>query len=370
MLARARACLMTLLLVAFVPILAAVGDEKTWPLFHSNPEQTGVALSKVPDKLDILWSFKTEDAFENAVAVANGLVFAGCMDEHLYAIDLAKGKEKWKYKGGPFKAAPVLRGGLVYAGDLDGNFHCVDAATGARKWVFETGAEIGGANFHGDMILVASHDENLYCLSKDGKRRWKFKTNGPIYGSVAVAEGKTFLVGCDSMMHVIEVEKGKELLSVDLDGQTGATAAVVGNTVYVGTMKNEVKAIDWKKGAVTWTHTPARNAQAFYSSPAVTEKYVVIGARDRRVHCIDRKKGDGVWTFPTGGNVDSSPVIAGNRVVVGSLDSKLYVLDLATGKEIQKLTLDGPINASPVVVDGKVIIGTQRGTLYCLGVKK
>jgi outer membrane protein assembly factor BamB len=347
-----------------------VSQSADWPLFHGNAEQTGYTQSKLPDRLDVLWKFKTEDSFENAVAVADGVVFAANMDEHLYAIDLAKGTQKWKYKGGPFKAAPVFRAGVVYAGDLDGNFHAVDAARGTKKWSFEAGAEIGGANFHGDDLLVASHDENLYCLDRDGKQRWKFKTDGPIYGAVAVAQGKTFLVGCDSQMHVLDVAAGKEERAVDLDGQTGATAAVLGDQLYIGTMRNEVKAIDWKKGDVLWTYKPGRTAQAFFSSPAVTEQYVVIGGRDNKVHCIDRKTGAAVWAFDTAGRVDSSPVIAGSRVVVGSLDGNLYVLDLASGKKVQSVQLDGPVAASPVVVDGKVLIASQKGTLYCLGAKQ
>src|SRR5262249_44664048 len=154
----------------------------------------------------------------------------------------------------------------------------------------------------------------------EGKENWKFKIDGPIYGTVSTSNGKTFLAGCDSQLHVIDVKKGKPDRSVDLGGQSAATAAVFGDVLYVGTMKNEVKAIDWKKGEEVWTYHPGRNGQAFYSSPAVNDKYVVIGNRDNRVHCIDRKKGTNVWKFSTENKVDSSPVIAGSYVVVGSLD--------------------------------------------------
>jgi outer membrane protein assembly factor BamB len=170
------------------------------------------------------------------------------MDEHLYALDLEKGTQKWKFKGGPFKAPPAVREGSVYVGDLDGNLFCVDAVKGSKKWAFETGAELGGVNFHRTDILVASHDENLYCIDKDGKQRWKFKTSGPIYGAPAVAAGKTFLVGCDSLMHVIDVAKGKEIRAVNLGGQTGASASVLGGELYVGTMGNRSKPSTGRRG--------------------------------------------------------------------------------------------------------------------------
>jgi outer membrane protein assembly factor BamB len=358
-----------LCLAAPVPGNLPASNRDDWLLFRGNAQQSGIADSRLPDKLETLWTFKTEDAIENAVAVSGRVVFAGSMDENLYAIDLAKGKQKWKYKGAPFKAAPAVRGGLVYAGDIDGNLHCLDAAKGTKKWIFESGAEIGGVNFHGPDILFASHDENLYCVDKNGKKRWNFKTSGQIYGSPAVADGKTFLVGCDSLMHVIDVNKGREIRKVNLGAQTGASASVVASNLYVGTMGNQVQSIDWKKGAIDWQFKPDRRGAGFFSSPATTDKVVVIGGRDNKVYCIDRLKGDRLWSFPTGGEVDSSPVIAGNRVVIGSKDSNLYVLDLASGKQVQKITLDSPITASPVVVSGKVLIGTQKGTLFCLGKK-
>ena len=171
-------------------------------------------------------------------------------------------------------------------------------------------------------------------------------------------------------MHVLDAAKGKADSSVDLEGQSGATAAVLGDRLFVGTMRNEVRAIDWKKSEIAWTYKGKRGGQAFFSSPAVTEKVVVIGSRDKNVHCIDAKTGTAVWTFPTGDRVDSSPVIVGDRVVVGSMDSNLYVLDLAKGTQIQKITLDGAITGSPAVVGGLMLIGTQKGTLYCLGEKK
>lgn len=340
-----------------------------WALFRGNVAQTGAIEVKLPDKLEELWKFKTEDAFEGAVAIVGGVVYAGCMDEHLYALDLATGKERWKFKMGPIQAAPAVKGGSVFVGDKDGMFYCIDALKGTKKWSFETGAEIGGANFHGDTVLFASHDEHLYCLTKDGKQQWKFRTDGPAYGSPAVMDGKTFLVGCDKLMHVIDVKTGKEIRSVDIGGQTGASAAVDGNLLYIGTMSSEVKALDWQKGEESWTYRAPQNAQSFFSSPAVTKEYVVIGSRDYQLHCIQRKTGAAVWSHPTKGKVESSPVVVGDRVVVGSLDRHLYVLDLASGKEVQKIRLDGAVSASPAVVGGKVIIGTQKGTLYCLGAR-
>ena len=73
-----------------------------------------------------------------------------------------------------------------------------------------------------------------------------------------MAGDRTFVAGCDSTLHVLDVDNGKELGSVDLGGQAGATAAVAGDQLYVGTMSNQVLAIDWKKAEIVWTFEAAR----------------------------------------------------------------------------------------------------------------
>ncbi len=342
-----------------------------WPIFRNTPNQTGLAVGKLPEKLEVLWEFKTKDGFESAAAVVNGVVYVGSYDQNLYALDAITGKQKWAYKAGPFKAPPGVKDNCVYAGDMDGMFHCVDALTGTKKWTYDTSAEISsGVNFDGDAVLFGAGDETLYCL-RGGKEKWKFKVpGGPVMGTPAIIGRRTFAAGCDSNLHVIDLETGKEVESpLELNGQIGATAAVVGDHLYVGTMSNQVLAIEWKKPAIAWTFEATQKAQAYYSSAAVTDSLVIIGSRDKLVHALDRKTGKEVWNFPTRGRVDSSPVIAGSRVYIGSLDGNLYVLDLATGKEIQKIRLGGQITASPVVVDGKLFIGNQDGLFVCLGAK-
>jgi len=266
---------------------------------------------------------------------------------------------------------PSWHKGVVYTGDSYGIFHEVDAATGKQKWTFKTDGEItSGANFAGDLVLFGSYDETLYCLDGNGKERWKIKTQGPVNGSPAVAGGFTFVAGCDSAVHVIDLDKGKEVASIDLGSQAAATAAVDGTHLYVGTMGNEVHAVDWKKAAIQWSFRPEKRAQPFFAWAAVTDKLVIVGSRDKRIWALDRQTGNAVWDFPTQGRVDASPVVAGPRVFAGSLDGNLYVLDLAKGNQLRKIPLDSPVTGSPAVAEGRLLVGTQKGTLYCFGEKK
>ncbi|MFO0808906.1 MAG: PQQ-binding-like beta-propeller repeat protein [Gemmataceae bacterium] len=374
---------MTRLAPAALLLAAAATLAADWPTFRGTAEQIGVAASPLPDKLGPRWTHKVgTDAstavVESTAAIVGGTAYVGAFDDYLYALDLATGTVKWKYKLGTDKPdaikAPVgVRDGAVYAGTVEGIFHCVDAATGKGRWKQTIDAGItSGANFHGGDVLFGADDETLYCLSRaDGTPRWKFQiSGGPVNGTPAVTAGKTFAAGCDSLLHVLDVTTGKELTSVDLKGQVAGSGAVRGGTLYLGTMSGEVVAVDLTKTEVTWGYRPTKGRPQFFASSAATEKLIVIGGRDRRVYAIDRATGKEAWTFATDGKVDSSPVVAGGRAYVGSSDGRLYVLDLATGGEVQRITLDGPVSASPAIADGCLVIGTEKGTIYCFGAAK
>jgi eukaryotic-like serine/threonine-protein kinase len=357
------------LVLALSLLFPAIAPAADWPLFRGNALQNGIADARLPDQLEVRWTFKTKDSVEGAVAIADGVVYAGSYDGFLYAITLATGNEKWKVQLGPIKASPSVHNGRIYVGDADGKFYCVDTK-GNRLWSFETQGEIaGGANFAGDHILIGSHDATLYCLDKDGKKVWDFKTEGPVNGSPAVIGDRTFVAGCDSSLHIIDVKTAKELAAIDLGGQAGATAAIRGDGLYVGTMNNEMLAISLKAQRIDWRFEAPKRKQPFYASAAVTDDLVIVGSRDKKVYALDRKTGEEKWSFLTENRVDSSPVVAGNRVFFGSLDKTFYVLDLK-GNEVKRFDIDAGILGSPAVAEGCVVIGTEKGTVYCFGAKK
>ena len=70
-------------------------------MFRGNPQATGVAATKLPQKLSVLWRFRVPDgAFETTPIIADGVTYVGDLDGKLYALDLATGDMKWTQEVG------------------------------------------------------------------------------------------------------------------------------------------------------------------------------------------------------------------------------------------------------------------------------
>ena len=67
-----------------------------WPVFRGDATMTGVGTAKLPDQLAERWTFKTGDAIEGAPVIVGNTVYVASLGKHLFALDLATGKQKWK----------------------------------------------------------------------------------------------------------------------------------------------------------------------------------------------------------------------------------------------------------------------------------
>jgi outer membrane protein assembly factor BamB len=369
------------LVFVILSVFAADAAADDWPLVRNDILGTGVAQSMVPDSLDVLWTYKaTDDAgFDATAVVQNGVVYVGDSAGTFHAVNLKDGAAAWSKKISEvgFAAGAAVDEDHIYVGDLDGGVRCLSIADGAENWTYKLDGEVfSGPTLHGEDVLITSEIGSLVCLNKeDGKERWApFRIDAPLRCSPTIAAGHVMLAGCDSLLHIINAADGTQTHTIEIDGPTGSTPAVLGERVFFGTEGGTFYAIDVpadtaKKPAVAWTYRDKRRGQPIRSAAAVTSEIAVYGSQGKAVYGIDSKSGDRKWMLPTRSRVESSPVIAGKYAIAATTAGKLYLLDAATGEVHFENDYGGSFIASPAVVDGRVILGNTDGTLYCFGAK-
>ena len=131
-----------------------------------------------------------------------------------------------------------------------------------------------------------------------------------------------------------------------------SSAAIVGDSVYIGCDDEHLYAIDLDTGKVKWKY----RAQSFVqSSPAVAGDLVLVGDDDGIFHAVDRQTGLGKWTYTSGAQIISSANVDGERVMFGSYDGYVYCLDLKSGKLLWRFETGGPVHGMVGIVDGLVL---------------
>jgi len=146
----------------------------------------------------------------------------------------------------------------------------------------------------------------------------------------------------------------KLLWTYDAGDVIESSAAIAAGTVYVGTGKSELIAVDLQTGKLKWSYkTPEAIGE---SSPAVGAGMVFVGDLSGVFHAVNAATGKGVWSYKTDAEIKSSPVIVGDRVLIGSYDGALYCFNARDGKTHWKFKTENYVHCTPSVANGVAYI--------------
>jgi eukaryotic-like serine/threonine-protein kinase len=146
----------------------------------------------------------------------------------------------------------------------------------------------------------------------------------------------------------------KQLWTWEAGDSIESSAAIVGETVYVGTQKGELVALNLQNGSVYWKYKI--DAPIGESSPAFSNGVVYIGDLSGWFHAVNAQDGKKLWAFKAGTEIKSSPVVLGDRVLIGSYDEHLYCLSTRNGSMLWKFKTNGPVHSTPAISDGMAFI--------------
>ncbi len=157
-------------------------------------------------------------------------------------------------------------------------------------------------------------------------------------------------------------------LSLKWTYETGSsvesTAAIVDDTVYVGTMTGALVAIDLATGSFKWKFTTGGNAIS--AAPLVHGSTVYVGDQGGVFHAISTADGPERWSFETDDKIESSAIWVADSVLFGSYDNSLYRLRARDGHEIWRYTADAQVHCAPTEAAGLVMIAGCDGFLHMI----
>jgi outer membrane protein assembly factor BamB/tRNA A-37 threonylcarbamoyl transferase component Bud32 len=315
---------------------------------------------------ELIWNFNCEDEVRSSPCVHSGLVFVGCYDTNLYAVDAARGEFRWKYPTeGGINSSPDVWEDLVFTGSEDGKIYALDLRQGRLRWTFRTDKSVRSSPRVQDrVIFIGSDDQHFYAL--DGLRGtmiWKYRAWEPFRSSACVIDSMIYIGCSDGHVYCLDIRSGRLRWKQKTQQAVVSTPVYSDGLVFVGSTDNNVYALDAEGGWPAWRY---RTGHVINSSPCVMGTRVFIGSADGNMYALEKKNGRLSWKYETGSQITSSPRAANGRIYFGAIDGNIYCLDAGTGELIWKYKTEGPIVSSASIVDGVVYIGSLDYNIYAL----
>jgi len=277
------------------------------------------------------------DVFLSSPVLADGAVYFGSGDGHVYALDAATGDLRWKFETGDVvHASPAYADGVIFVGSWDSYFYAIDARTGSEKWRFhggedplihnQVGFQSSPAVIDG-VVYTGCRDSNLYALdAASGKEKWRYNAGGSwVISSPAVARGKVFFGTSDSSLYlVVDAETGMPLVQQQGKAFVFSSPSVAGNVVFVGILNGTLEARDLNSGELLWefqTDASKRNNGWVLTADQKFNVPLLFRSSWREAPIVATDRQFGV------GSIFSSALVADNVVFVGSTDGALYALE-------------------------------------------
>jgi len=335
------------------------------------------------------WSYETGDLVDSSPAIgANGTIYVGSFDGHLYAIK-PDGTLKWRYQTGDgVSSSPAIGAdGTIYVGSNDGYLYALNPE-GTLKWrywmdciVVDSSPAIG----RDGTIYVGSHDNYLYAIKPDGTLKWRYHTDGVVSSSPAIGADGTVYVGSeDGYFYAITDSETEGTLKWRYETAwpiRSSPAIADDGTIYVGMDFFYLYALN-PDGTLKWRYQPGAGVSVTHSAPAIgADGTIYLASEDFKLDAITDGETAGTlsWQFSEFECwLTSSPAIGADGTVYiisgdpyCSFYTRLYALSSA-GEVTWEYVLEaeqllGEVVSSPAIAaDGTIYVGI-RNYLYAFG---
>lgn len=152
----------------------------------------------------------------------------------------------------------------------------------------------------------------------------------------------------------------------DTGGPVFSSPTVVDSTVYIGSQRGAVYALNAKTGKQLWTF---ETSEPVDSSPFVIDqsgdgnsanRLVLVGCDDTELYAIDAESGDQEWRIETNGRIQGSPVVGAETLFIVGDNDGLYAVDTASGEQRWFSEYRSASYASPTVTEDTVFLRGRK----------
>lgn len=290
-------------------------------------------------------------------------------NQHVYAINLSNGLEKWRFPAEgkaqiAYYAPPTLTpDGQLLVGDYVKSLHSLNPSTGQENWVFSEAADryIGSPLAVDERIYAPNAGHQLYALDLRGNLIWTFTAKGPLWATpTSDADCECiYVASMDHHLYAIDAQTGNQKwVSEDLGGSiVSAPVFSDDGVLFIGTFASEILAIDAQNGNPVW-RTPTEGW--IWSELQLKDGSLYFGDLNGNLYAANAKTGEIIWKTPLGSSITESPLVTDELIFAATENGVLQALDM-NGNQVWNKPFNGKLYTAPVKA-GDLILVAPIGT--------
>jgi len=322
-----------------------------WPTYGAeNARRRAVAAPALRPPFLRLWTFHGRALLEFPPVVGYGSVFEEAFDGHLYALDPATGRVRWRYNAHRCGwSSPALADHLLFATFIgnaeckatlaDGELLAFSPETGRIRWRRAIGPSESSPLVANGTVYVADQNGYVYAFAaRTGQLRWRFDTGAPIKASPSLAYGRIYIGNYAGEMFALAARTGRLSWRSGGYGNFYSTASVDAGRVYVGSLDGRIYAFSARSGDV-------------------------VGSYDHSFYALEGGTGSLRWSFHAGASISGAASVVDDIVYFSSFDHRTYALLAASGR-LRAEWADGEY--SPAVAGNGRLYLVGLGRIYAL----
>ena len=194
------------------------------------------------------WKYFANARIRTTPSLSSDKIVFGTMEGYVIALN-KKGKEDWKFAtdgvknkfadfgldGSSVFCNPAIKDGIVSFGGRDFKLYALDLATGKELWRFKhPNSWVLSTSIYDSKVYAGSGSAGFVHASelKTGKQLWQFKTKSAVYSYYAFADGLVYFGDLTGNIYGLDAQTGETKWLFPMGSNSFSTPIVENGLVY------------------------------------------------------------------------------------------------------------------------------------------
>ncbi len=317
-----------------------------------------------------LWFIRSNAGreFFSSPALVDGVLYFGCNDGNMRAVDAANGSVKWSFATVcGICGEPSVDSTTVYFGGQDGVIYALDRFSGSKRWSAGLGYHVFcNTAVLSDTLIVTGNSMGKVCAlnARTGEPVWDDEIGGIVLGPVTVDSIAVF--STESGDIAAFDHDGVRLWARDYSSQASPPSADAAG-VYAGFSNGVVRKFSLQDGHVIWeTDIVSSTSRCVLARPVIVGDVVLVGTNDGQLVSLSAPDGAILWRQSFDNWIQLPPAVGQDMIYIACDDQRMHILDLCTGEKLDSLEMDGYSGTAPLLEGGILYFGNTSGDFVAL----